>query len=139
LERVESFNFLGVDITKELHGQHTHTVVKRTQQCLYPLRRLGPQSLKKLYSCTIEILLIGCITAWYSNCKAPDRKALQRVVRMAQYITGAEHPAIQDLNIRQCQRKSPKLSKTPATQAINYYLCYRMANGTSASLEPTRS
>ena len=35
------------------------------------------------------------ITAWYGNCSASDRKALQRVVQTAQYITGAKLPAIQ--------------------------------------------
>ncbi|KAK6299018.1 hypothetical protein J4Q44_G00305280 [Coregonus suidteri] len=56
--------------------------------------------LKKFYSCTIESILTGCITAWYGNCSASDRKALQRVVRMAQDITGAKLPAIQDLYTR---------------------------------------
>uniref|UniRef100_A0A8C8M2V7 NADH dehydrogenase [ubiquinone] 1 beta subcomplex subunit 5, mitochondrial n=1 Tax=Oncorhynchus tshawytscha TaxID=74940 RepID=A0A8C8M2V7_ONCTS len=32
--------------------------------------------------------LSGCITAWYGNCSAHNRKALQRVVRSAQRITG---------------------------------------------------
>ena len=58
---------------------------------------MGLQILKKLHSCTIESSLTGCIITWYGNCLASDRKALQRVVRMAQYITGAELPAIQDL------------------------------------------
>jgi hypothetical protein len=48
-----------------------------------------PQILKTFYNCTIESILMGCITAWYGNCSASDRKALPRVVRMAQYITGA--------------------------------------------------
>ena len=60
-----------------------------------PLRRLkrfgmGAQILKRFYSCTIESILTGCITAWYDNCSASDRKALQRVVGTAQYITGAK-------------------------------------------------
>ena len=64
-----------------------------------PLRRLkrfgmSPQILKRFYSCTIESILTGCITAWYGNCTASDRKALQRVVRIAQYITGAKLSAI---------------------------------------------
>ena len=67
--------------------------------------------LKKLYSCTIESILTGCITAWYGNCSASDRKALQRVVRMAQYITGAKLPAIQDLYTRRCQRKALNIFK----------------------------
>ena len=60
-----------------------------------------PQILKRFYSCTIESILTGSITAWYGNCSASDRKALQRVVRTAQYITGAKLPANQDLYPRQ--------------------------------------
>jgi gmma-aminobutyric acid receptor subunit gamma len=78
---------------------------------MLPLRRLkifgiGPQILKRFYSCTIEGILTGCITAWYGNCSVSDRKALQRVVHSAQYITGAKLPAIQDLYTRRCQRKA---------------------------------
>ena len=95
VEQVESFKFLGVHITNKLTwSKHTKTVVKRARQNLFRLRRLkrfgmGPQILKRFYSCTIESILTGCITAWYGNCSASDRKALQRVVHMAQYITGA--------------------------------------------------
>ena len=55
-----------------------------------------------------------CITAWYGNCSACDRKALQMVVRTAQYITGAKLPAIQDLYTRWCQRKALKIVKDPS-------------------------
>ena len=65
----------------------------------------------KFYYCTIEGILTGCITTWYGNCSASDRKALQRVVRTAQYITGAKLPAIQDLYTRLCQRKALKIVK----------------------------
>ena len=61
---------------------------------------MGPEILKRFYSCNIESILTGCITAWYGNCSAFDRKALQRVVRPAQYVTGAKLPAIQDLYTR---------------------------------------
>jgi hypothetical protein len=58
---------------------HTKTGVKRAQHH-FPLRRLkrfvmGPQILKKLYSCTIESILTGCIYAWLGNCLASKRKA----------------------------------------------------------------
>ena len=85
------------------HGPNTpKTVMKRARQHLFPLRRLkrfdmGRQILKKLNSCTIESILSSCITAWYGNCLASDCKALQSVVRTAQYITDAKLPAIQDL------------------------------------------
>ena len=108
VERVKSFKFLGVHVTNDLlWSKHIKTVVKRARQNFFPFRRLkrfymGPQILKKFYSCTIESILTGCVTAWYGNCSASDRKALQRVVRMAQYITGAKLPAIQDLYNRRC-------------------------------------
>ena len=107
--------FLRVHITKELAwSKHTHTVRKKAH--LFPLRRLkrfgmGPRILKKFYSCTIESILTGCFTAWSRNCTGLDRKALQRVVRTAQYISGAELPAIQDLYTRECQRKDLKIVK----------------------------
>ena len=113
VERVESFKFLGVHITNKLSwSKHTKTVVKRARQSLFPLRRLkrfgmGPQILKRFYSCTIESILTGCITAWYGNCSASDRKVLQRVVYMAQYITGAKLPAILDLYNKAESEESP--------------------------------
>jgi hypothetical protein len=126
IDRVESLG----------QANHTKTVVKRARQNLFPFRRLkrfgmGPQILKKLYSYTIESILTGCITAWYDNCSASDHKALQRVVRTAQYITGAKFPAIQDL----CQRKAQKFVRESSHP--NYRLCYRTASGTGApSLGP---
>ena len=94
---------------------------------------MGPQILKRFDRCNIE-----SITAWYGNSSASDRKALQRVVRMAQYITGAKLPAIQDLYTRQCQRMAQKLSTTPATPVIDCSLCYRMhvKQYIAPSLEP---
>jgi hypothetical protein len=82
------------------HYKHTKTVVKRAQQNLLPLRRLrgfgmGPRILEGFCSCAIGSF--GCIAAWCGNCLASDRRALQRVVRTAQYITGARIPVIQDL------------------------------------------
>ena len=73
---------------------------------------MGPQILKKLYSCTIEST--GCITAWFGNCSASNRKALLMVVRMAQYITGAKLlPSMTAIPgyTRRCQRKAQNIAK----------------------------
>ena len=133
--------FLGVHITNKLTwSKHTKKVVKRARQNLFPLRRLkrfgmSPQILKRLYSCTVESILTGCNTAWNGNCLAFDPKALQRVVRMAQYITRAKLPAFQDLYTR--RRKALKMVKTPATLVIDCSLCYHTASSTGApSLGP---
>ena len=66
---------------------------------------MGSQILKKFYSCTNESILNGFLIAWYGNSTALDRMALQMVVGTAQYITGAELPAIQDLYIGQLNRQ----------------------------------
>jgi predicted O-linked N-acetylglucosamine transferase (SPINDLY family) len=83
-----------------------HQEGKRKRLNIFPLR-----SSKRFYSCTIESILTGFITAWYGNCSASDHKALQRVVRTAQYITEANLPAIQDLYNRRCQKKALKVVK----------------------------
>uniref|UniRef100_A0A8C7I238 Reverse transcriptase domain-containing protein n=1 Tax=Oncorhynchus kisutch TaxID=8019 RepID=A0A8C7I238_ONCKI len=120
VEQVESFKFLGVHINNKLEwSKHTKTVVKRARQSLFSHKKLkrfgmGPEILKRFYSCNIESILTGCVIAWYGNCSASDRKALQRVVRTAQYITEAKLPAIQDLYTRQCQKKARKIVKDPS-------------------------
>jgi hypothetical protein len=68
----------------------------------------GHRILKMFYSCTIESILTGRITTWYGKCTALDRKALQRVVPTAQYITGAELPAIPDVYIRRAKERPQK-------------------------------
>ena len=92
----------------------------------FPLKRLkrfgmGPQILKRFYSCTIESILTCCISAWYGNCSASDHKALQRVVRTAQHITGAKLPAIQDLYNRRGQRKAHKIARDSSQPSFRLF------------------
>uniref|UniRef100_A0A8K9XHI6 Reverse transcriptase domain-containing protein n=1 Tax=Oncorhynchus mykiss TaxID=8022 RepID=A0A8K9XHI6_ONCMY len=117
VERVVSFKFLGVHITDKLNwSTHTDSVVKKVQQHLFNLRRLkkfglSPKAFTNFYRCTIESILSGCITPWYGNCSAHNRKALQRVVRSAQRITGGKLPALQDTYTTRCHRKAIKIIK----------------------------
>ena len=105
VERVKSFKFIGVHITNKLSwSKHTNSLAWVPRQF-----GMSPQILKMLYSCTIESILTGCISAWYGNSSASERKALQRVVSMAQYITGDKLPDIQDLYTRRWQRKAQKI------------------------------
>lgn len=52
------------------------------------------------YPCNIENILTNCITVWYSNCTVSDKKALQRVVKTAQYITCVQLPSIKDIHYK---------------------------------------
>ncbi|KAI4887924.1 hypothetical protein NFI96_022449, partial [Prochilodus magdalenae] len=117
VERVSSFKFLGVHITEELTwSEHTTRVVKKAQQRLFFLRRLrrfgmDPRILRTFYTCTVESILTGSITTWYGSCTAIERKALQRVVRTAQYITGVQLPNLLDLYTSRCLRKTRRVLK----------------------------
>ena len=47
-------------------------MVKKAQQRLFNLRmlnkfNLAPKTLTHFYRCTMESILLGCITAWYGN------------------------------------------------------------------------
>ena len=53
--------------------------------------------------------------------------ALQRVVRTAHYITGAELPAIQDIYIRRCERKARKIVKD--SNHPSHRLCSLLLHG----------
>ncbi|KAI3353619.1 hypothetical protein L3Q82_004816 [Scortum barcoo] len=76
VERVNSFRFLGVHIREDLTWtHHTDFITKSARQRLFflsRLRRLNMDSriLCSFYRCTIESILTGCITAWYSSCTA---------------------------------------------------------------------
>ena len=95
-ERVESFKFLGVQITSNLSwSPHADTIVKKAHQRLYFLRRLrkfgmSAMILTNFYRCTIESIISGCFTAWYGFCPAQDRKELQKVVNVAHHTN--QHP-----------------------------------------------
>ncbi|KAM9423571.1 uncharacterized protein ACWYII_020669 [Salvelinus alpinus] len=106
VEQVERFKFLGVHIMVQTHQE------SREEGTTTPIPPLENENiLKRFYSCTIESILTGYITARYGNCSASDRKALQRVVCTAQTIPGAKLPAIQDLYTRWCQSKARKIAK----------------------------
>ncbi len=85
VERVSSFKFLGVHITEDLTWcAYTDALLKKAHQRLFFLRRLrkfgtSPRILRSFYTCTVESILTGCITAWFGNSTAGNRRALQRV------------------------------------------------------------
>ena len=98
VERVKELKFVGVHITEDLTwAVQTERVVKKAQQRLYFLRKLkkagmGPKVLRAFYRGTTENILTGCFTAWYGGCTDLNRKALQRVVRTAEGISGCDLP-----------------------------------------------
>ncbi len=137
--RVSSFKFLGVHITEDLTwSAHTDAVLKKAKQTLFFLRRLrkfgmSPHILHSFYTCTVESILTGCITAWYGNRTSSNRKALQRVVRTVCHTVGGELPSLQDIYTRRCMRKPGGSSVTPAIQTMDCSLCFPQADGYAVS------
>ncbi len=114
VERVSSFKYLGVNISEDLTWT-TH-IVKKARQRLYHLRqlrkfRVSPTILKTFYSGTIESVLTQCISVWYENSSSQDCKALQRVVRLAEHISGSALPSLQDIYLKRCRSRAVKIIK----------------------------
>ncbi len=103
VERVSSFKYLGVNISEDLTWTaHIQTQVKKARQRLYHLRqlrkfRVSPAILKTFYSGAIESVFTQCISVWHGNASNQDCKALQRVVRLAERISGSALPSLQDI------------------------------------------
>ncbi len=119
VEKVSSTKFLGVHITEDLTWTtNTMSLSKKAQQRLHFLRQLKraslpPPILTTFYRGTIESVLTSCITVWYGDCSAADRKTLQRTVNTAAKIIGAPLPSILDIFLARCSSKTNCIMKDP--------------------------
>ncbi len=108
-----------VHITEDLTWTtNTKSISKKAQQRLHFLRRLKraslpPPILTTFYRGTIESVLTSCITVWYGNCCAADRKTLQRTVNTAAKIIGAPLPSILDIFLTRCSSKAKSIVEDP--------------------------
>ncbi len=119
VERIGSTKFLRVHITEDLTWTTNVTSLnKKGQQRLHFLHRLKwaslpPPILTTFYRGTIEGVLTTCITVWYGNCTAADRKTLQRRVNTATKIIGAPLLSILDIFLARCSRKKQQHREEP--------------------------
>ncbi len=95
---------------------HIQTQVKKARQRLYHLRqlrkfRVSPAILKTFYSGAIESVLTQCISVWNNNATNQDCKALQRVVRLAERISGSTLPSLHDIYLKRCKSRAAKIIK----------------------------
>ncbi len=126
VERVSSFKYLSVNISEDLTWTtHIQTQVKKARQRLYHLRqlrkfRVSPAILKTFYSGAIESVLTQCISVWYGNASNQDCKALQRVVRLAERISGTALLSLQDITSNAEMSKS---SRKDSNHPGNHLFC----------------
>ncbi len=115
VERVSSFKYHVVNISEDLTWTtHIQTQVKKASQRLYHLRqlrkfRVSPAILKTFFSGAIESVLTQCISVWYGNSSNQDCKALQRVMRLAERISGSALPSLQDIYFKRCKSRAAKI------------------------------
>lgn len=111
VEAVQNIRYLGVNISHDLTWTVNITATaKKGLQRLHFLRclkraRLPQQLLVSFYRSAIESVLTYCITVWYSGCTAENRKALQRVIKTAERITGTQLPRLEDIYRTRCIRR----------------------------------
>ncbi len=70
----------------------------------------------------IESVLTQCISVWYGNSSNQDCKALQRVVRLAERISGSALPSLQDIYLKRCKSRAAKILKD-STHPGNHLFC----------------
>ncbi|KAK3537431.1 hypothetical protein QTP70_009977 [Hemibagrus guttatus] len=81
---------------------HVNSLVKKSRQHLYQLRRLKDfklpsNMLKTFYTSTTESILMVSNTACFGNSTNQDRQALQRVVRSAKCTIRAKIPDLETI------------------------------------------
>ncbi len=63
-----------------------------------------------------------CISVWYGNSSNQDCKALQRVVHLAERISGSALPSLQDIYFKRCKSRAAKILKD-STHPGNHLFC----------------
>ena len=99
---------------------------------MYFLRQLRKYNLPQkllimFYTAVIESVLCTSITVWFGSATKLDRNRLQRTVRSAEKILGANLPTIQDLYTysQETGRKNHCRPLTPRTQIIQTPLLWK--------------
>ncbi|KAL0197700.1 hypothetical protein M9458_006240, partial [Cirrhinus mrigala] len=124
---VESFRFLGTNISQELKwDNHIDSIVKKAQQRLYFLRQLRkfnlPQELlKQFYSAIIGSVLCSSITVWFGSATKTDIRRLQRTVRAAERIIGIPLPNRHDLYTSRVRKRAKKITLDPSHPAHSLF------------------
>ncbi len=95
-----------------------HTIHLLSACFLKKKKKLTLASLLFLYSICIFYCISAsasasfhCISVWYSNATNQDCKALQRVVRLAERISGSALPSLQDIYLKRCKSRAAKIIK----------------------------
>lgn len=131
VEIVPSFKYLGGHIANNMKWEvNSVSLKKKAHQRVYSVRRLkqaglGTPVLTSFHRCAVESILTSCITVWYGNCSAADRKALQRVVKTPEKICGSSLPPVSDIYASRCRSKATSIMKDATHPAHSLFFPLR--------------
>ncbi len=80
----------------------------------------------------IAVYVTQCISVWYNNATNQDCKALQRVVRLAERISGSALPSLQDIYFKRCKSRAAKIIKTQITPVTIFSVYCHLAGASGA-------
>ncbi|XP_062896713.1 kinesin-like protein KIF6 isoform X3 [Mobula hypostoma] len=115
-------------ITSSLSGSNqAESTAKKAHRHLYFLRKLkkfglSTKTLTNFYRCTVESILLGCITTWYGSCPVQNRKKLQKIVNTAQHITQTNLPSLDSLYTARCRSSAARIIKDATHPANTLFL-----------------
>uniref|UniRef100_A0A3P9JJT9 Vitellogenin domain-containing protein n=1 Tax=Oryzias latipes TaxID=8090 RepID=A0A3P9JJT9_ORYLA len=107
----DSCQTLGVTMTEGLSwSPHTASVVGKTQQRLYYLRKLktakiSRQLIVNFYNCAISRVLTSGFLVWFHSCTKADQQRLQWVGKTAGKIIGTTLPEMSSLYTIRCLKR----------------------------------
>ena len=89
-------------------------LIKKAQQRLFFLRQLKKHCLRReiliqFYRTTIESVITSSIMVWYGNSTKKDRKKLDRIVKTAGRIIGAELTPVASLFLARARTRARKI------------------------------
>ena len=125
VERVTHFQFLGTTIHESLSWDlNTNIKISKAHQRLHFLRQLrkfkvSQSAMIHFYRSIIESILTFSILVWYGNTTTRDQTRLERVVRRASKITGANLPSLSSIFSSRVIRKARKIIADPSHPAHN--------------------
>lgn len=107
---ITSLKYLGVHISNTLTWRHnTLTICKKSQQCLYFLRKLKNVGLDiniliTFYRCVVESTLSSSVC--YGSCTEAEKVMPHKVVRSAQRIIWCILPVLSDIYASRCRSRA---------------------------------
>ena len=128
IEQVTSYKYLGVTITDKLDWRvQTDHLVRKCHQRLYFIRNLRSFKVHKeimqlFHRSLIESVMSYAIIVWFNQLTVKERQKLQRIIRRAEKITGADLSSLEQVYHFHLSRKATAVMKDTTHPLHSYFV-----------------